>query len=356
MILGNTTTADVRGDDTVSLGDAAEEQKEPPATISKLEEELAVTQQSAFAAGTVRNLLSQWRSFYRFTTRYKLRQWPVQVHTLCLYAQFLAYSFHSAKSIKNYLYGIKTLHVLTRTVPPDFKDIELKLTLRGLTRILARPVKRAQPITPEILLDIASYLKLGKHKDLCFWAILLIGFFGMLRKSNLMPDKKDSFDATKQLSRSHISFFQDIAIINVTWAKNLQHRQRVLHIPLFAIPNSPLCPVTTLKALLSKSGKAYHPLFGNKGKVAYTYAQFQKRLRSILKRAGYRSQAFSSHSLRRGSVGFAHRAGVSNSLIQIHGGWASDCFKIYLDYPLEVRAMVSLKMREKIMNTKSLYV
>ena len=130
----------------------------------------------------------------------------------------------------------------------------------------------------------------------------------------------------------------------------------MLHIPLFAIPNSPLCPVATLKALLNKPGKSQHPLFGNRRRIAYTYPQFHKRLRTILKRAGYRSEAFSSHSLRRGSVGFAHRAGVPNSLIQVHGGWASDCFKIYLDYPLEVRAMVSLKMREKILNTRALNV
>ena len=80
-------------------------------------------------------------------------------------------------------------------------------------------MKRAQPITPEILLDIVSFLNLSKHRDLSFWAILLIGFFGMLRKSNLMPDKKDSFDPSKQLSRGHISFFQDIAIIKCNLGK-----------------------------------------------------------------------------------------------------------------------------------------
>ena len=166
----------------------------------------------------------------------------------------------------------------------------------------------------------------------------------------------ESFNSEKQLTRGHVTFYKDIAILNITWAKNIQHKQRVLHIPLFKIPNSPLCPVTVLKALLNKPGKLHFPLFGSKGKVGYTYTQFQKRFRTILKRAGYKSKAFSSHSLRRGSVGFAHRAGISNSLIQVHGGWASDCFKVYFDYPLEVRAMVTLKMREKIMNTRSLNV
>ena len=129
---------------------------------------LAVTQKSAYAPGTLKNLLTQWRSFYRFAVKYNLLQWPVKIHTICLYAQFLAYSFHSSKSVRNYLYGIRTLHILTKTVPPDYKDIELRLTLRGLNRVLARPVKRAQPVTPEILLDIVSFLDLNKHRDLVF--------------------------------------------------------------------------------------------------------------------------------------------------------------------------------------------
>ena len=358
MILGSKgpVVAGTTNEDTVTLAPEADETREPPETVQGLEADLAVTQKSAYAAGTLKNLITQWRSFYRFAIKYKLLDWPVKTHTLCLYAQFLAYSFHSAKSVRNYLYGIRTLHILTKTTPPDYKDIELKLTLRGLNKVLARPVKRAQPVTPEILLDLVSLLDLSKRRDLVFWAIILIGFFGMLRKSNLIPDKVDSFDPKKQLTRSHITFYQDIAILNITWAKNIQHQQRVLHIPLFRIPDSPLCPVSVLRALTNLPGKPHYPLFGYNGKVGYTYTQFQKRFRKLLKKAGYRSMAFSSHSLRRGSVGFAHRAGISNSLIQVHGGWSSDCFKVYFDYPLEVRAAVALKMREKIMNTKSLNV
>ena len=183
------------------------------------------------------------------------------------------------------------------------------MTLRGLNKILARPVKRAQPLTPEILLDILSYLDLTKHADLVFWAILLVGFFAMLRKSNLIPDKVQSFNPNKQLTRGHISFQGDIAVVTATWAKNIQCREKILEIPLFKIPGSPLCPVTVLRALLCKKGRKHHPLFGKGKKVSYTYIQFQNKFRRILKKAGYRSSAFSSHSMRRGSVVWAHRSG-----------------------------------------------
>ena len=224
----------------------------------------------------------------------------------------------------------------------------MTLTLRGLTKIMARPVKRAQPLTPEILMDIVAFLNLSKRTDLVFWGILVIGFFAMLRKSNLMPDSRDSFDPVKQLTRGHVKFRQNIAIISVTWAKNLQNRERLLEIPLFEVKDSLLCPVTVLKALLKKEGRSSYPLFGSGKQVSFTYNQFQNKFRKVLNKAGYKSGAFSSHSIRRGAAIWASRNGVSENLLQIHGDWASDAYKNYLHFPLEIRAVVALKMREGI--------
>ena len=251
--------------------------------------------------------------------------------------------------MRNYICGIKTLHVLTKSVPPNLNDAEIKLTLRGIDRILAKPVKQAKPLTPDIMLDLLGFLDLEKPADKIFWAILVVGFFGMLRKSNLVSDTIESFDGTKQLTRGHITFQDSMAIIKVTWAKNIQFCQEALEIPVFQIPGSPLCPVAALRALLVKKGKRSAPLFGVRGKPKFTYHSFTVKFRKVLKRAGYRANAFSSHSIRRGSVNFAHRSGVPESLIRVHGGWRSDCYKRYLDYPLEVRAVVSLKMKEKIL-------
>ena len=321
-------------------------------TKEQLERDLQSTQKHAYASGTVRNFLCIWKCFLRFAIRFNITQWPITVHQICLFAQFLAYSFKSASSIRTYITAVCTLHVLTRVLPPSLKDIEWALTFKGLKKKLTCTVRRAKPLTPEILVDILGFLNLKKRTDLIFWATLLVGFFGMLRKSNLMPDSKKSFSTVRQLTRGHVSFRQGVVVIKVTWAKNLQHRERLVEIPLFPIPGSPLCPVNALKLVLSKSGKDKHPLFGSGKKVLLTYSMFQKKFKAVLKRAGYNEGAFSSHSMRRGGAGFAHRSGVPDSLIQIHGDWASDAYKTYLSYPLEVRAIVSLKMREKILNIK----
>ena len=277
--------------------------------------------------------------------------WPVPEHVLCLFAQYLAYTFHSIAAIRNYIAGIRKIHILLKTTPPAANDIEVKMTMLGLAKKMKRGVKQAFPLTPDIMLDMVPFLNLKKRFDLMFWGILVVGFFTFFRKSNLIPDGLHKFDHKKQLSRNAVSFEQNVAIVGVTWSKTIQFRNKLLEVPLFQIPNSPLCPVTVLRALLSLPGKKHHPLFALRGGIPFTYAQFQRKFKQTLKLAGYNSSLFSSHSMRRGGCAFAHRSGVSESLLQVQGDWASQSFKRYLNFPIEIRAAVNLKMRERIMNT-----
>ena len=85
--------------DLVDLQPEGDDFGEAPESKKQLEKELYNTQSVAYSKGTIRNLLCQWRSFTRFSMKYKIEEWPVSEHTLCLYAQYLAYTFHSAKSV-----------------------------------------------------------------------------------------------------------------------------------------------------------------------------------------------------------------------------------------------------------------
>ena len=65
-------------DDSVTIqadpDEVNETTNEPPATIQGLETALCKTQAAAYAKGTIRNLLCQWRSFLRFYKKYKLKE------------------------------------------------------------------------------------------------------------------------------------------------------------------------------------------------------------------------------------------------------------------------------------------
>ena len=294
------------------------------------------------------NLACQWRAFRCFSFKYRIFDWPVKEHTLCLFGQYLAYTFHSSGAVRNYLSGVIKVHILLRAEPLSMKDIEVRLTLQGLNKTMLTPVHQAQPMTPEILLDLVLYLDLTKRRDLALWGVLVVGFFTFFHKSNLIPDKAESFSASKQLSQSAVTFEDDIAVLHVTWSKTIQYKQRVVEVPLFPIEGSPLCPVTTLKALLQLKDKSTGPLFSVKKGTAWTYYMFQKRFKALMKKAGYDSSAFSSHSLRRGGSLWAFRSGVLDSLIQVQGDWTSDSYKRYFSFAIEVRAVVNMKMRKAI--------
>ena len=194
-------------------------------TKEQLEQDLRRTQASAYALGTLKNLTCQWRVYRHFSAEINVYKWPVSTHTLCLFAQYLAYTFHSARSVRNYLNGIRKMHILARMLAPDMKDIEVHITLMGLNKTMLSPVQQAKPFTPDILLDLVIYLDLSNRGDLVFWGVLVIGFFTFSCKSNLIPNSVDSFDSNKQLARSAVTFDDAIAVLSITMSKTIQYIQ-----------------------------------------------------------------------------------------------------------------------------------
>ena len=67
---------------------------------------------SAYAEGTKKNMKTQWKSFFLFCFYFHLTPLPCDLDTLCLFAQFLSRSFKSVDSIRNYLNGVKVLHLI----------------------------------------------------------------------------------------------------------------------------------------------------------------------------------------------------------------------------------------------------
>ena len=248
--------------------------------LTDLNIEVKQTMKRAYAEGTFKNLRIQWESFLRFCFYFKLKPLPVQVKTLCLYAQFLSRSFKSVHSVRNYLSAVKTLHSLLDLSYPDTDLMQLKLLLRGLARSKQHVPKQPSPITPKILTEMFSYVDLQKEFDIVSWSITLLMFFLMARKSNFLPTSVKEFDPTKQLVRQDIEVFEDLLVINIKWSKTRQfgHSRQV---PVLAIPDSCLCPVTAYKNMMSKvsagqSDPAFcvHSNSKEKKLVPVTYSQF----------------------------------------------------------------------------------
>ena len=324
------------------------------AELDSLLSQLKVTQRAAFASGTYKNFATHWESYMLFCIHFGRSPLPASVESLCLFVQFLANSLKSANSVKNYLRGVKVLHLFANQSVLAFDDFQLSITLKGVSRNLKHVPRQAEPITVELLLEFRSLLDLNRPRHATFWCVLLLGFFCMLRKSNLVPDSQ--FDVGKQLCRSDIKASDRCLLVTVKWSKTIQFSQKHLRIPVLAIPGSKLCPVAAyanMTRLLPGDGSSPAFLCHRGSRVIpFSYAMLQSQLKALVKATGRDLALYSSHSIRRGGATAAFRARVPGELIKVHGDWASDAYLRYLHVPLEQRVEVAGRFRDFVKATE----
>ena len=145
---------------------------------------------------------------------------------------------------------MKTLHSLLDISYPDKDLMQLKLTLRGLARSKQHVPKQARPVTPFILKEMFLFVDIQQEFDMVCWSIILL-FFLMARKSNFVPTSVKQFDPNKQLLRKDIQVLENMLVVNIKWSKTRQfgHSRQI---PVLAMPNSCLCPVTAYNNMISK--------------------------------------------------------------------------------------------------------
>lgn len=308
---------------------------------------------AAFAESTSKNLRSQWKSYLLFCFYFNLTPFPATSKVLAWFAQLLSRSMTAIDTVRNYISGVKLLHVLLDLSCDGFSGFEVKLAIRGLARL--NPHKRRQPlpITPAILYKIHAQLDFTVTEDLVWWVVFLLSFFLMARKSNMVPNSVYSFDGNKQLLAEDIVVGHGSLLVHLKWSKTNQFGTRRLLIPLVRIPGSVLCPVRAVK--LMRETIHFHPkapafaVPGRTGLVPLTYLGLTKKLRAVLNAAGLDASLYSSHSFRRGAASYAFSVGVNPLLIQLQGDWVSDSYRRYLEFEVSKRASVSRQIRGAIL-------
>ncbi len=251
-------------------------------------------------------------------------------------------------SIRNYLYGVKLLHLFSDAPFPSLSTFEFRFLFKGLKVTLAHTPRQALPITPPILLAIHAQMDFSSPLHLTLWSAFVIAFFLFARKSNIVPASAAQFSPDKHLCRGDILVSHSGIVVHIKWSKTIQAKQRYLLVPIMALPLSPLCPLRAYLNMTSALPADPHsPAFlipSGSSLTTLTHATFTSNLRHMLATLGYQPSAYSGHSFRRGGASWAFQAGVPGELIQAHGDWSSDCYLRYLDFPLQVRASVTQLM------------
>ena len=165
--------------------------------------------------------------------------------------------------------------------------------------MIAFQPNQALALNPLILSHIFQVLDKSNPDHMTFWAVLLVSFFLLLRKSNIVIDKLSDFDPIKLLCRQDIKLHAGGAWVTLRWSKTNQFGQH-LTFPLPLIPGLVLCPVSALHRMWGLRPGQFGPCFRRADNRPFMYYQYHTLLRGALKAAGYQAHLYSSHSARRG--------------------------------------------------------
>ena len=326
-----------------------------PGLAVQLNREVKQYRSQLFAESTKATYKTHRNTYFRFCLYMGYPPVPVHPTHLLQYAAFLARSL-KPNSVRSYLNIIGILHKEFGLPNPLLDNWPLKSLLTGIRRALGTPPNQKLPISPDILLRLHDTLDFTISCDSSFWAICLVAFFGMFRKSHLLPTSRVNFDPSKQLTRADFKFFSWGTLVTIRWSKTIQFRERVVDIPLPCIPRSKLCPTLVVMHAfrLAASSNPRDQAFAwvdlnSPGLRIFTYSMFLTKLREHLTSIGIDPKAYAGHSFRRGGASFAYQSGIPVELIKALGDWRSDTILIYLTMPLSIRLKSADKLRNAIL-------
>jgi hypothetical protein len=169
-----------------------------------------------------------------------------------MYIEFLARSFVSGRSIRNYLSSVRWLHKYLGCPSPSLDNFEVDLMLRALDITLPHVPLRKLPITEPLLLEICALCDSQATIGKVLKCAVLFAFFGFLPQSNLAPSSQLGFDPSRHTCRADVSEQPPGLVIALKWSKTLQRRADKPHlIPLPRIPGHPLCPLAAYRDMIA---------------------------------------------------------------------------------------------------------
>ena len=189
--------------------------------------------------------------YFRFCTYYGLQPFPADEWQLVRFARYVANAVTSYDTVAGYLSSIKRLHELGDFVFPRNTYL-LKLELMAIRRELAHLVKKAPPVTPELLASIFQHMNIQSDQEVAAYTALVVGFTLFLRKSNLVPDSVDGFNPKEQLCVEDVKIQNNMVVIEIKWSKTLQNRQKELLLPLVPAKRKLICAVFWLRYVLGR--------------------------------------------------------------------------------------------------------
>lgn len=261
------------------------------------------------AESTIDSYESDWNDFCDWCHYHKQSAFPASAETVVNYINDLA-DYAKASTIRRRVSAISENY---NAAGPDYKnpcrEWIVKEALVGLSRKKGIAQKGKTPIYWEDMEKMVESMDLKNLTEVRDKAILLMGFMGAFRRSELVG-----------LDVEDLSFFPQGMIVSIRQSKTDQMGQgQQLGIPY--LEDKHMCAVLAVKEWISKAGLSTGPLFRRilKSGVHATNRLSDKTVNLIVKkyarRIGLREDLYGAHSLRHGFATYAALHGVEERII-----------------------------------------
>ena len=304
--------------------------RQPPQTAwpcDRLLRERAIALGLVIDTSTLNTYSSALNSYLTFVRLHSLPVEPTP-ETLSFFIVFMSHHIEP-RSVSSYLSGIcQQLELYFPNVRPSRHTPLVDRTMKGCLRLKSSPTKRKRALTLSDLQTVLSALSNStSHDDLLFQAMLLTGFFGLMRLGELsFPNSVSLRNWKKITKRSTVTFNNQqydflLPGHKADWFFEGNHiiiKQKQyndidpLHIFLrYLQSRDSLFPLLSPLWLTSKGSVPTHDFFI---KILHTFFDGD----------------IAGQSMRAGGATTLAEHGVPPSLIQFMGRWSLDAFFIYI--------------------------
>lgn len=254
------------------------------------------------AANTSRAYTANLRRFSVWCLEHELQALPALVDTLVRFCTHLAEQGKKVATLEQHCAAIAKAHAV-RGVDSPTDNKQFKIFMDGVRRLHGVRQKQAPAFTLPQLKQLVRNLDIQTAIGLRDRAILLLGFTGAFRRSELTT-----------LNVQDLNFTDDCLVVSLGKSKTNQlgdHDEKAI----FYSPEPAFCPVRSLKSWLEQLERSEGPVFVmlRKGNRLTTNRLSEQSINTLVQR--YFGPSYTAHSLRASFVTLAKLNGADDSKI-----------------------------------------
>lgn len=279
---------------------------------------------NAVAPGTRINKERQARAYITFALIYDIDYLFPSIEDIVMYTRFMANSYTSPSSTKNYMSGAKYWVTIHGGDNSAFSSLEVGEMVKAVTAESNHVPLQAPPLFPSDIRLICAFLDRNPTFDRAIKPCVLLSYTCMLRASNVVSPNLAVWAGAHTLLARDVRYDNGALNVLVRSTKTTSTRNPTL-LKVQPADHSLVCPIRAWFAYVRQTNiQPLGPAFLTDSGRPLTAGPVVAAMRAALCQAGAPNYAkVSIHSLRRGAAQTAHAAGASRQEIMKHGIWSS---------------------------------